>query len=117
MEVLCNPSSPKVVINKKGEALYFSRSVVPYVRDAPQSEWLRRHRFYKHIGVYGYRTDILEQITQLAPSDLEKAESLEQLRWIENGYRIRVAVTEQETIGIDTPEDMQKALHFLRTKS
>lgn len=117
VEALCNPSSPKVVINKKGEALYFSRSVVPYVRDAPQSEWLRRHRFYKHIGVYGYRTDILEQITQLAPSDLEKAESLEQLRWIENGYRIRVAVTEQETIGIDTPEDMQKALHFLRTKS
>ena len=116
VEALCNPSSPKVVVNKKGEAIYFSRSVVPYVRDVHQSEWLRRHRFYKHIGVYGYRTDILEQITQLPPSDLEKAESLEQLRWIENGYRIQVAVTEHETIGIDTPEDMQKALEFLRAK-
>lgn len=116
-EALFNPSSPKVVVNKKGEAIYFSRSVIPYIRDVQHSEWLGRHRFYRHIGIYGYRTDILQQITQLPPSDLEKAESLEQLRWIENGYRIKVAVTEHETIGIDTPEDLQKALDFLRTHS
>lgn len=116
-EALFNPSSPKVVLNKKGEAIYFSRSVIPYIRDVPHSEWPGRHRFYKHIGIYGYRTDILQQITQLPPSALEKAESLEQLRWIENGYRIQVAVTEHETIGIDTPEDLQKALDYLRTHS
>ncbi len=114
VQALCNPSSPKVVINKKGEAIYFSRSVIPYLRDVPQEDWLKRHSFYKHIGVYGYRTSVLEKITQLPQSPLEKAESLEQLRWIENGYRIQVAVTELETIGIDTPEDMQKALAFLR---
>ena len=116
MEALCNPSSPKVVINNNREAIYFSRSVIPFVRDIMQEEWLRKHRFYKHIGVYGYRTDVLEQITQLPPSDLEKAESLEQLRWIENGYHIQVAITAHETIGIDTPEDMQKALELLRSK-
>ncbi len=91
-----------MVINKKGEAIYFSRSVIPYLRDVPQEDWLKRHSFYKHIGVYGYRTSVLEKITQLPQSPLEKAESLEQLRWIENGYRIQVAVTELETIGIDT---------------
>lgn len=113
---LRNPSSPKVVLNKKGEAIYFSRSVIPYLRDVHPDEWLRGHRFYKHIGVYGYRADVLEEITQLPQSLLEKAESLEQLRWIENGFRIQVAVTEHETMGIDTPEDMQKALEFMRTK-
>lgn len=113
-EKLCNPLSPKVVINKNNEAIYFSRSVIPYVRDVHNDDWLGKHQFFKHIGVYGYRTSILEQITQLAPSDLEKAESLEQLRWIENGFRIKVAFTDYETISIDTPADLQKALEFLR---
>ncbi|MFV0419425.1 MAG: 3-deoxy-manno-octulosonate cytidylyltransferase [Dysgonomonas sp.] len=115
-EVLFNPNSPKVVINKKHEAIYFSRSIVPYIRDAHHTEWLDKHTFYKHIGMYGYRADVLNEITQLPQSSLEKAESLEQLRWIENGYRIRVGYTDVETIGIDTPEDMEKALQFLQNK-
>jgi len=113
-DVLFNSNSPKVVINKRNEAIYFSRSIIPYIRDVHHTEWLDRHTFYKHIGMYAYRPDILNEITQLPQSLLEKAESLEQLRWIENGYRIRVGYTDLETIGIDTPEDMEKALKFLQ---
>ncbi|MFY9362880.1 MAG: 3-deoxy-manno-octulosonate cytidylyltransferase [Dysgonamonadaceae bacterium] len=113
IDALFNPASPKVVIDNNFEALYFSRSVIPYVRDIDQSHWLDHHVFYKHIGIYGYRTDILKEIVSLPQSMLEKAESLEQLRWIENGYRIRVGVTDIETIGIDTPQDMERALQFL----
>lgn len=113
IDALFNPASPKVVIDNNFEALYFSRSVIPYVRDIDQSHWLDHHVFYKHVGIYGYRTDILKEIVSLPQSMLEKAESLEQLRWIENGYRIRVGVTDIETIGIDTPQDMERALQFL----
>ncbi len=113
VEALFNPNSPKVVLNGHNEALYFSRSVVPYLRNYPQDEWLARHTFYKHIGMYAYRADVLAQITCLPQSSLESAESLEQLRWLQNGYRIKVGVTTQETIGIDTPADLQKALLFL----
>lgn len=113
-EALFNPNSPKVIINKKNEAIYFSRSIVPYIRDAHHTEWLDKHTFYKHIGMYGYRADILNEITQLPQSKLEKAESLEQLRWIENGYSIRIGYTDVETIGIDTPEDLEKALRFFQ---
>ena len=113
-DVLFNANSPKVVINKNNEAIYFSRSIIPYIRDAHHTEWLDKHTFYKHIGMYAYRADVLKEITQLPPSSLEKAESLEQLRWIENGYKIKVGYTEMETIGIDTPEDMEKALKFLQ---
>lgn len=113
-DVLFNPNSPKVVINKENEAIYFSRSIVPYVRDAHHTEWLDKHTFYKHIGMYAYRVDVLKEITQLPQSSLEKAESLEQLRWIENGYRIRVGYTDVETIGIDTPEDMERAIKLLK---
>lgn len=112
-DVLFNPNSPKVVINKTNEAIYFSRSIVPYIRDAHHTEWLDKHTFYKHIGMYAYRVDVLNKITQLPASSLEKAESLEQLRWIENGFRIRVGYTDVETIGIDTPEDMERAISFL----
>ena len=112
-DALFNPNSPKVVINKKNEAIYFSRSIVPYIRDAHHTEWLDKHTFYKHIGMYAYRSDVLAEITKLPQSSLEKAESLEQLRWIENGYCIRVGYTTVETIGIDTPEDMEKAIAFL----
>jgi len=113
-DTLFNPNSPKVIINKRNEAIYFSRSIIPYIRDVHHSEWLNNHTFFKHIGMYAYRTDILKEITQIPQSSLEKAESLEQLRWIENGYRIRVGYTDVETIGIDTPEDMEKALEFLK---
>lgn len=112
--VLFNPNSPKVVLNAKGEAIYFSRSVIPYYRNAPYQEWLKKQVYYKHIGLYAYRTKVLKEITQLPQSSLELAESLEQLRWIENGYRIRVAISEVETIGIDTPEDLERAVAFLK---
>ena len=112
-KALFNPNSPKVVLNKKGEAMYFSRSVIPYVRGKQYTEWLTVHTYYKHIGLYAYRAETLQAITGLEPSPLEKAESLEQLRWLENGYKIKAGITRQETIGIDTPEDMEKALAFL----
>lgn len=113
---LFNPNSPKVVVNKKMEAMYFSRSIIPYIRGKKYTEWLPSHTFYKHIGMYAYRADVLAEITALPQSTLELAESLEQLRWLENGYRIKVGITEQETIGIDTPEDLEKALAFLRQR-
>lgn len=115
-EVLFNPNSPKVVLNKNSEAIYFSRSIIPYIRDAHHTEWLDRHVFYKHIGMYAYRSDVLKKITLLPQSNLELAESLEQLRWIENGYKIKVGLTDIETIGIDTPEDMEQAINLLRTQ-
>lgn len=109
-DALFNPNSPKVVINKDNEAIYFSRSIVPYIRDVHHTEWLDKHTFYKHIGMYAYRADVLKEITKLPLSSLEKAESLEQLRWVENGYTIKVGYTYVETIGIDTPEDLERAL-------
>lgn len=116
IEVLFNPNSPKVILNKNSEAIYFSRSIIPYIRDLHHTEWLDKHIFYKHIGMYAYRADILKKITLLPQSNLELAESLEQLRWIENGYKIKVGLTDIETIGIDTPEDMQKAIQLLNLK-
>lgn len=112
-EALFNNNSPKVVINKNNEAIYFSRSIIPYIRDVHHTEWLDKHTFYKHIGMYAYRVDILNKITELPQSSLELAESLEQLRWIENGYKIKIGYTDVETIGIDTPDDMEKALKLL----
>lgn len=113
LEALRNPSSPKVVLSKESFAIYFSRSIVPFLRDVDPDEWLNQHVFYKHIGIYGYRPDILNEITQLPTGILEKAESLEQLRWIENGFKIKAGITEHETIGIDTPQDLQNALRYL----
>ena len=111
---LFNPNSPKVVLDHEGFALYFSRSVIPYCRGTNPDEWLDCQHYYKHIGMYAYRTEVLEAITRLPPSALEKAESLEQLRWLENGYKIKTAITEIETIGIDMPEDLQRAIEVLR---
>ena len=108
-----NVNSPKVVVNKNMNALYFSRSIIPYQRNAEKKDWLAGHTYYKHIGLYAYRADVLKEITQLPQSELEKAESLEQLRWIENGYRIKVGKTDIETIGIDTPEDLRRAELFM----
>lgn len=115
-EALSNVNSPKVVLNKNQEALYFSRSIIPYLRGKEQQEWIASHTYYKHIGLYAYRADALAAITRLPQSPLEIAESLEQLRWLENGFKIKVGITQQETIGIDTPEDMEKALQFLRNR-
>ena len=109
--VLFNPNVVKAVISKTGSALYFSRSTIPHIRNVNESQWLEKHKFFKHIGMYAYRKDILEKITQLEVSSLEKAESLEQLRWLENGLTIRVAETKTEAIGIDTPEDLLRALN------
>jgi len=103
---LFNPNSPKVIINKNSEAICFSRLPLPYIRGQEQENWLQHFTFFKHIGIYGYRADILHQITKLPVSSLEKAESLEQLRWIEYGYKIKVAETNLETYAIDTPEDI-----------
>ena len=116
IEALENPNSPQVVINEKSEAIYFSRSVVPYLRGVKRCEWLKYHTFYKHIGIYAFRAKVLNEVTALAQTPLEKAESLEQLRWLESGYKIKVGVTDIETIGIDTPEDLERAEHYLRSQ-
>ena len=116
IEALENPNSPKVVLNKKGEAIYFSRSVVPYLRNVERSEWLKHHTFYKHIGIYAFRAKALNEVTTLAQTPLEKAESLEQLRWLESGFKIKVGITDIETIGIDTPEDLERAEQHLRSQ-
>lgn len=111
-ETLENPNSPKVVTDGNGFALYFSRSVIPYLRGVERAEWLKTHEYYKHIGLYAYRTDVLREITSLPQSTLERAESLEQLRWLQAGYKIKVEKTDVETIGIDTPEDLAHAQAF-----
>lgn len=110
---LINLNIPKVVLNSSSEALYFSRTAIPHFRGKPLTEWLLHQPYFKHIGIYGYRTDVLNRITQLPVSGLEKAEALEQLRWIENGLRIKVAITDMETHAVDTPEDLEKILKHL----
>lgn len=113
-EDLENPNSPKLICDNNGFAIYFSRNIVPYIRNAEKREWLNRFDYLKHIGLYAYRSNVLAEITKLPQSSLEVAESLEQLRWLQNGYRIKVGITEIETIGIDTPGDLEKAESFLR---
>lgn len=113
LDALKNESTPKVVLSNHSEAIYFSRSVIPFLRDVAQEDWLKQHCFYKHLGIYGYRADVLKKITELPAGILEKAESLEQLRWIENGYKIKVGITMDETVGIDTPEDLKNALKYM----
>jgi 3-deoxy-manno-octulosonate cytidylyltransferase (CMP-KDO synthetase) len=110
VQTIFNPNVVKVVFTSEGMALYFSRSPVPHVRNKPDAEWLANATFYKHIGMYAYRSDVLEKITRLPVSALETAESLEQLRWLENGYAIRVIETSLESVGIDVPEDVERAL-------
>jgi 3-deoxy-manno-octulosonate cytidylyltransferase (CMP-KDO synthetase) len=108
-EDVFNPNQPKVIIDSRGDAIYFSRAAIPYIRDIEKSEWSKNFIYYKHLGLYAYKTETLKKITLLSRSTLEIAESLEQNRWIENGYRIRTAVTEWESIGIDTPDDLEKS--------
>lgn len=113
LDAIKNPNSPKIAVSLQGFALYFSRSVIPYCRGKEESEWPSSFPYLKHIGMYAYRREVLREVTQLPQSPLELAESLEQLRWLENGYKIKVGLTDVETIGIDTPEDLQKAEEFL----
>lgn len=113
MDEIFNINRPKVVINQNNEAMYFSRSPIPFVRGHVQEEWLTQSHFYSHIGMYAYQYDVLMDLTKLPAGKLEKAESLEQLRWLESGYTIRTAQTLFENIGIDTPEDLQQAKKFL----
>ena len=115
IEAIQNPNSPKIVTDNRGFALYFSRSVIPFIRGVETQDWFGQYPFLKHLGIYAYRREVLAEVTQLPQSNLEKAESLEQLRWLENGYRIRVGLTDVETVGIDTPEDLQRAEEFLKT--
>lgn len=113
---VANPNSPKVVVDADWNALYFSRSVIPYLRGVPEHEWPSKHTYYKHIGLYAFRAQVLEEVTGLPQAPLEKAESLEQLRWLSAGYRIKVGVTDVETIGIDTPDDLASAELFLKAQ-
>lgn len=114
MDAVRNPNSPKIVTDLRGNALYFSRSVIPYIRGKAEQKWVGSHTFLKHIGLYAYRCEVLKQITELPQSPLELAESLEQLRWLQNGYRIKVGLTDEETVGIDTPDDLAQAEEILK---
>lgn len=111
-----NPNSPKIVTDNRGFAMYFSRSVIPYLRNVPKEQWLSSHTYLKHIGLYAYQREILRTVTRLPQSPLEKVESLEQLRWLQNGYRIKVGITNVETVGIDTPADLERAEKFLASR-
>ena len=116
IEAAENPNSPKIVVDNRGYALYFSRSIIPFVRGTEQQDWLSKYPFLKHLGIYAYRTNVLKEITKLPQSSLELAESLEQLRWLQSGYRIKVGLTDVETVGIDTPDDLQRAEEFIRNR-
>ncbi len=113
-EEIFNPNRPKVVTDNQQNAMYFSRSPIPFLRGNEKSEWLTKHDFWAHIGMYAYKKEVLQEISKLKQTSLESAESLEQLRWLENGYRIKTAVTTYQSIGIDTPEDLNAALQLLK---
>lgn len=115
VDELFNPNRPKVVIDNDQNALYFSRSPIPFVRGEEENIWLNTTTFWAHIGMYAYKKEVLQKITQLPPGKLELVEALEQLRWIENGLKIKTAVTGHQSIGIDTSEDLENALKFLNT--
>jgi 3-deoxy-manno-octulosonate cytidylyltransferase (CMP-KDO synthetase) len=108
-EDLFNPNQPKVILDYQGNAIYFSRAAIPFIMGTEASMWTQKHTYLKHLGLYGYRIDTLYKITNLGSSPLERAESLEQNRWLENGFRIRTSLTDWESIGIDTPEDIEIA--------
>lgn len=110
-----NPNRPKVVVSNDMRALYFSRSVIPYLRGVDKEEWPSKHQYYTHVGMYAYRSNILSKISEMPQGILEKAESLEQLRWLENGCIIRAAITHSQSIGIDTPEDLAAAEEYIKT--
>ena len=110
---ITNPNIVKVVIAKDSTALYFSRSAIPYIRDFKQEEWFTRHTFYRHVGIYAFRSEVLQRVVTIEPTPLECAENLEQLRWMESGYTIGVGITNEVGIGIDTPDDLRRAEEIL----
>lgn len=112
-----NPNSPKIILDNRSYAMYFTRALAPYIRGKEESQWIDAYPFLKHIGLYAYRTEVLREVTKLPQSPLELAEGLEQLRWLQNGYKIKAGLTEVETVGIDTPEDLQRAELFLAQQS
>ena len=112
---LFNENTPKVILNKNNEAILFSRTAIPFLRGKTRESWIEHYTFYKHIGIYGFRTNILQDLTKLPLSGLETAEALEQLRWIENGYRIHAAITVKESQAVDTPEDLEKLLKLIQS--
>ena len=112
-EVLFDMGEVKIVLNDNKEAMYFSRMVIPFIKGIEQKDWHKHHQYYRHVGLYAYRADILERITRLMPSKLEKAESLEQLRWVEAGYKIKCVETKYDSHCIDTPEDIEKVLKLM----
>lgn len=116
-EELFNPNRPKVVTDNRQNAMYFSRSPIPFVRGIENKNWLEEHVFWAHIGMYAYKTEVLQKISKLKQGELEQAESLEQLRWLENGFKIKTAITEHQSIGIDTPEDLIHALQLLNNNA
>lgn len=116
-EALFDPNLVKVTFADNGKALYFSRSIIPYVRGTEWQKWLETTVFHTHVGIYAYRADVLGRIASLPQTSLEKAESLEQLRWLQNGFNIRVGLTETPTIGIDTPADLAAAERYLATRN
>ena len=115
-EEITNPNTPKVVVSASGDALYFSRSVIPYLRNVEPGEWQKTHKYLKHIGVYAWRADVLRAVTRLPQGVLELAESLEQLRWLENGYRIKTVEVTTETVAVDTPEDLERVAALMSRK-
>ncbi len=113
-EVLFDMGEVKITLNTHNEALYFSRMVIPYIKGKPQEEWHKHHNYYRHVGMYAYRKDVLEAVTKLQPSSLENAESLEQLRWLENGFKVKCATTNFDSHCIDTPDDIEKVLRLMK---
>ena len=117
LEEAKNPNSPKIILDNRSYAMYFTRALAPYIRGKEENQWIDVYPFLKHIGLYAYRTEVLRELTKLPQSPLEIAEGLEQLRWLQNGYKIKVGLTEVETVGIDTPEDLRRAELFLAQQS
>ncbi|MGZ3863669.1 MAG: 3-deoxy-manno-octulosonate cytidylyltransferase [Bacteroidia bacterium] len=113
-DVLFDTGEVKITMNKDFEALYFSREVIPHIKGVDKKDWHKNFQYYRHVGMYAYRSDVLKKITTLVPSDLEKAESLEQLRWLENGFKIKLAITNHDSHCIDTPEDVDKVLKLMK---
>lgn len=116
-EVLLNPNHPKVVINEQGQAIYFSRQAIPFLRNHPTQNWLQHHVFYQHVGIYGYTAQVLQQIVQLPPSPLEQAELLEQLRWIAHGWPIFTQITSYPILSVDTPDDLAAAIEYAQANN
>lgn len=115
-EMLFDDSEVKIVVNRNMEAMYFSRSVIPFLRNHPREEWHKHHTYYRHVGMYAYRADVLKEICSLERSGLEEVESLEQLRWLEHGFRIKCVLTDKDSYGVDSPADIERVLRLMNIR-